>query len=124
MKILSLIIKQKYFDEIIAGTKTQETREIKLSTEKKYVLHDNNGYALQTEEGNSIPIKYDAIRFYVGYNKNRDTALVEVKNAYTTILTDENNEVIQYQLEDGSWFIVEIITYDLGKIIEVKKADK
>ena len=28
-KVLTLIIKQKYFDEIIAGTKKQESREIK-----------------------------------------------------------------------------------------------
>lgn len=37
MEILTLIIKQKFFDEIIAGKKTQEFREIRPTTQKNTV---------------------------------------------------------------------------------------
>jgi hypothetical protein len=96
MKILTLIIKQVYFDQILNGTKTQEFREIKPSTEKKYV--DSTGIKPK-------PILYDAIRFYVGYHTNRDTALVAVQDASV------------------NYFVTEI-TYDLGKILESTQGDK
>ena len=85
MNILTLIIKQKYFDEILAGTKTQEFREIRPNTQKKYCELDEEGYCKE-EDGILIPRKYDAIQFYVGYNKNRASALVEVKDAHIELL--------------------------------------
>ena len=96
MKILTLIIKQVYFDQILNGTKTEEFREIKPSTETKYV--DRTGIKPK-------PIFYDAIRFYVGYHTNRETALVAVQQAS-----------INYFVTD--------ITYDLGKILESTQGDK
>ena len=71
MKTLNLIIKQVYFDQIINGTKTQEFREVKPTTIKKLLQLDEDGYELEDEKGNAIPIHYDAIQFYVGYNKQR-----------------------------------------------------
>lgn len=88
MEILTLIIKQKYFDEILAGTKTQEFREIRPNTQKKYCELDEEGYCKE-EDGILIPRKYDAIRFYVGYNKDRASALVEVKDARIELFEDE-----------------------------------
>jgi hypothetical protein len=96
VKILTLIIKQIYFDQILGGTKTQEFRKIKQSTENRYV--DRTGIKLR-------PIVYDAIRFYVGYHTNRDTALVAVQNA-----------TIDY-------FVSEI-TYNLGEILESTRGEK
>lgn len=117
MKILTLIIKQKYFDEIIAGTKKQEFRDIKPSTEKKYIEIDKEGYALNDKNGNDIPIKYDAIRFYVGYRKDRDTALVEVKDAYTETYVDEDGKPIIWD-QYGPDYWAERIVYNLGKVLE------
>lgn len=117
MKVLTLIIKQKYFDLIMKGEKTQEFREIRPSTEKRYVQLDEDGYEKIDENGNSIPIEYDAIRFYVGYNKNRDSALVEVKGAYTEIFVDENDEIIDYEY-NGEYYIAQQIVYDLGEVLE------
>ena len=77
-KVLTLIIKQKYFDEIIAGTKKQESREIKPSTERKYILFDEDGYPIEDENRNIVPIQYDALLLYVGYKPDREAALVEV----------------------------------------------
>lgn len=41
-KTLYLTIKQSYFDEIMAGTKTDESRRIKPTTYKKYLQRDGN----------------------------------------------------------------------------------
>lgn len=118
MKILTLIIKQKYFDEILSGKKTVETREIRHNNFKKYCELDEEGYALFDEEnGVFVPKKYDAIRFYVGYNKDRATALVEVKDANIGIFVDEEGKEIVYEA-GGEEFIASYIDYDLGKVIE------
>lgn len=126
MKTLNLITKQVYFDQIINGTKTQEFREVKPTTIKKLLQLDEDGYELEDENGNAIPIHYDAIQFYVGYNKDRDSALVEVKDEYCEIFLDENNEPIIY--EDGTdkdgnpleW-VAEQVVFNLGKVLEIHR---
>ena len=66
MKILKLIIKQKYFDAILAGRKVQEFREVRPTTIKKLLQLDKDGYEVEDENGNAQPIHYDAIQFHVG----------------------------------------------------------
>lgn len=124
MKILNLIIKQKYFDEIIAGTKTQEFREIRPTTSKKYINYLCDGIVytddkMLPEEGDIevVPIEYDAIRFYVGYNKDRDSALVEVKDALVEFFVDEDGNDIVYDYK-GEEYIAAQIVYNLGKVIQ------
>ena len=56
MKILQLIIKQNYFDEIIALTKKQEFRECKPTTYRKYCEVDDEGYCVM-ENGAFVPKK-------------------------------------------------------------------
>ena len=125
MKTLNLIIKQCFFDEIIKGTKKQEFREVKPTTIKRLVQLDKDGYEVEDENGNAQPIKYDAIQFYVGYNKDRDNALVEVVGAHCEIFVDENNEPITYEHgrdKDGNplvW-VVEQVVYNLGKVLAYK----
>ena len=117
MRILTLIIKQKYFDQIIAGTKKQEFREVKPTTCKKLLQLDTDGVEVEDEYGNAIPVEYDAIRFYVGYNKDRDSALVEVKSAYTEMFVDENGELIFYEHGGQDW-VAEQVVYNLGEVLE------
>ncbi|WP_455072275.1 hypothetical protein [Prevotella melaninogenica] len=125
MKTLNLIIKQCYFDEIIKGTKKQEFREVKPTTFKRLVQLDEDGYELEDENGNAIPIQYDALQLYVGYAKNRASALVEVKSAHCEIVTDEKGEPIIYECgtdEKGEplvW-VVEQVVYNLGKVLAYK----
>lgn len=126
MKTLNLIIKQVYFDQIINGTKTQEFREVKPTTIKKLLQLDEEGYEVEDENGNAIPIHYDAIQFYVGYNKDRDSALVEVKDEYCEIFVDENNEPIIYEEgtdKDGNplTWVAEQVVFNLGKVLEVHR---
>lgn len=73
MNILTLSIKQKYFDEILAGKKTHEYREIRPTNAKKYITYLCSGKeypadAELPEEGEVElkPIKYDAIKLLTG----------------------------------------------------------
>ncbi|WP_289198226.1 hypothetical protein [Bacteroides acidifaciens] len=93
---LYLPIKQVYFDQIVAGTKKEEYREIKEGiTANRYLLKDSKGkYVLNpevTEAGKEyfiddynngyfpfVPKSYKYLSLAVGYAKERDTALVEV----------------------------------------------
>ena len=112
MKILTLIIQQKWFDEIIKGKKKQEFRELRPKSEKKYIVYN--------EDGTFDAIEFDAIRFYVGYNKGRDTALVEVKNISFLDFVDENGEIIVLtDNKTGEEYDKMDIVYDLGNVLEI-----
>jgi len=92
-KILTLNIKEIYFKEIIAGTKKEEYRLLKPTTINKYTYLD---------EGKRWLKKYDAIRFFVGYHKDRESALVEVTDA-----------VYKYDKQT--------VIYYLGRVFEISK---
>lgn len=109
MKILTLIIKQCFFDQIIRGEKKEETRELRPKSEKKYIEYDGNG--------DFSAIVYDAIRFYVGYNKDRDTALVSVIGAHFEDIVDEFGNYIELE-ENGTKYDMMNIVYELGEILE------
>lgn len=111
MKILTLIIKQVFFDQIIAGTKKEETRELRPKSEKKYIAY--------AEDETYTAIEYQHIRFYVGYNKGRDTALVAVNGAHFEDIVDENGEYIELEDEQGRKYDMMNIVYELGDILEV-----
>ena len=85
MKVLPLNIKKIYFDEIINGTKKIEYRELKQTTLNKYTYLDES-------DGKRYLRRYDALRLFVGYNKDRESALVQV----TDITYNEG--VVEYHL--------------------------
>ena len=125
MKVLTLSIKQKYFDEILAGKKTKEVREIRPTNAKKYVKYECGGKEYDAdaelpEEGEiSIkPIKYDAIKLLTGaYTGKRPYALVECKGAAIYILTDENGNDIAYEYK-GEQYLASQIEFSLGRVLE------
>ena len=129
MKVLNLIIRQKYLDAILAGRKVQEFREVRPTTVKKLLQLDEDGYEIEDADGNAQPIKYDAIQFHVGYNKDRDSALVEVLGAHCEIFVDDNNKPITYEHgrdKDGNplvW-VAEQVVFDLGKVLSHNIRDK
>ena len=116
MEILTLIIKQQYFDEILAGTKKQEFREIRPNSNRKYCDLDEEGYCREVD-GVLVPRHYDAIRFYVGYKKDRASALVKVVGANIELFVDENDNFIEYT-HNGESYLAAQVVYDLGEIIE------
>jgi len=91
LKVLTLIIEKQYFEEIVKGEKTEEYRELKQTTLNKYTYIDE-------ADGKRYLKRFDALRLYVGYHSDRDSAVVQV---------------LDTTYDDG------IVTYHLGKILEV-----
>lgn len=85
MKILTLIIKKVYFDEIMSGEKKIEYRELKQTTLNKYTYLDES-------DGKRYLRRYDALHFYVGYESDRESAIVEVVD------TTYNEGTVEYHL--------------------------
>ncbi|MGL4520393.1 MAG: GIY-YIG nuclease family protein [Phocaeicola sp.] len=85
MKVLTLNIKKVYFDEIMKGEKDIEFRELKQTTLSKYTYLDES-------DGKRYLRRYDALRLYVGYQKDRESAIVEVVD------TIWNEGVVEYHL--------------------------
>ena len=70
---------------IICGTKKIEYRELKQTTLNKYTYLDET-------DGKRYLRRYDALRLFVGYNQDRESALVQV----TDITYNEG--VVEYHL--------------------------
>jgi hypothetical protein len=85
MKVLTLNIKKVYFDEIMSGEKKIEYRELKQTTLNKYTYLDES-------DGKRYLRRYDALRLFVGYHKDRESALVQVTD------TTYNNGIVEYHL--------------------------
>lgn len=85
MRVLTLNIKKIYFDEIMSGAKKIEYRELKQTTLNKYTYLDES-------DGKCYLRRYDAIRFFVGYHKDRESALVQVKDI------TYNEGIVEYHL--------------------------
>lgn len=125
MNVLTLSIKQKFFDEILAGNKTQEFREIRPNTSQKYVRYKVGDKEYkhfeevpEDQEPEVVPVEYDAIKFLIGeYKGTRPFAIVEVKGAKVEILTDEDGNEIPYEV-DGVEYVMAQIVYDLGKVLD------
>lgn len=123
---LYLTIKQDYFNQIIAGTKTTEYREIKTTTAKRYLKAGKDGGPLlnseNTEEGKKyfldtynndrfpfVPKDYKYLHLAVGYNTNRDEAIVEVTGVSFSIIARKG--------EHCNW----VEEFHLGKVIKLIK---
>lgn len=117
MKVLTLSIKQKFFDEIIKGAKTQEFREIRPNSQSKYCDLDEDGFCKEVD-GILQPRKYDAIKFLTGeYKGKRPFAIVEVKEANIELFVDEDGNFIEYEYQ-GEMYTAAQVVYNLGKVIE------
>ena len=129
MEILTLSIRQKYFDEILSGKKLQEYREIRPSNSSRYIRYVLNGKEYKNpddmpsedEEPGEVTlsaVKYDAIKFLTGeYKGKRPYIIVEVLSSEIKILTDENDQEIELE-EKGVKYIAAQMVYNLGKVIE------
>lgn len=85
LKVLTLNIKEVYFKEILSGKKKIEYRELKQTTLNKYTYLDD-------ADGKRYLRRYDIIRFYVGYHKDRDSAIVQVLD------TKFNEGIVEFYL--------------------------
>ena len=97
--MLSLTIKQVYFNEIFRGEKDVEYRQIKNTTMGKLTLVDK-------ETGKRYVRQPNLLRLSAGYAKDRDVMLVEVRQ---TVFVQPNQ-----------------VEYHLGRVVEydVRKPDQ
>ena len=133
MNVLTLSLKRQYFDEILAGKKTHEYREVRPSSTKKYVhllcegkfYEDDDPTFDETNPDSPVEIvakQYDAIKFYTGaYDGKRPYMVVEVKNAEAVIMADENGDDLILKDNNGEEYIAVTVDYTLGKIIELNE---
>lgn len=112
MNVLTLSIKQNFFDEIIEGLKTFERREIRPQNSSKYCDFEQDG----TLKGAK---KYTHLKLVTGpYKEKRPYIIVEVKKAEIILWTDEETgEYIEYEY-NGEKYIQASVEYSLGEIIE------
>ncbi|MBO4891550.1 MAG: GIY-YIG nuclease family protein [Prevotella sp.] len=95
LDVLSLCIKQKYFDEIMKGEKDIEYRELKPTTMGKLTRIDK-------ETGKRYIRRPDILRLYTSYTKDHDVLLVRV----TDVMYED--QMIEYHLG-------KIVEYDIKK---------
>ena len=143
---LYLPIKQVYFDSILAGRKKEEYREIKDTTFKKYLetwKEGNEEGLLYNDELVSedqgldimmynngvypfLPIDYKYLKLAVGYEKDRDTAIVEVVDISFQLAKDKNGKIVRFFWDEENGFRADDkgdsaiwnVVYHLGEIIE------
>lgn len=132
MKILTLIIKKKWLDEILSGEKTIEEREIRPKSLKKYarIVDLATGKKYETYEDlfanvapndkgfDFEPREYDAIQFYAGYETDRAGALVEVKGAECVPFFYEDDGSPIYEEYKGQNVQLVLVEYKLGKVLQ------
>ena len=133
---LYLPIKQVYFDQIIAGTKKIEYREIKEGiTAGRYLLKDASGKFVRNPEVAKdpnreyniddiidgrfpfLPKPYKYLSLAVGYAKERDTAVVEV-----TEITF-HPEMVREDRDGKPCFAFWIIEYHIGSVIDIHRVN-
>ena len=122
---LYLTIKQVYFDQIMAGTKKEEYRDISPNTFKKYLACDKQGipyvnmenynendfefygpleeFLMACKDG-KFPFYFrEDIKFLnlaVGYNKVRDTAIVEVTDITPMITKNNKGQEVRFNVNN------------------------
>ena len=130
MKTLTLNLKRQYFDEILAGTKTHEYRDLFPENNDRFIRYRLNGkdYKLneipsEGEEAGEItpvPIKFDAIKFLTGaYKGTRPYMIVEVLDAQIIIPKDgDGDPIVIYDEATDTEFYMAQMDYTLGKVLE------
>lgn len=131
MKVLTLSIKRKPFDDILSGKKDFERREIRPSNVTNYVSFIVDGKEYEKEEdvpeGDSeVMVKaksYDRLKLVTGeYKGKRPYLIVEIKDARVEFLYDENGDFI-IGMEKGKEYAIAHIVFELGNIVETFKGE-
>lgn len=125
-KTLTLSIRQQFFDEIVAGTKTTEERDVKPTTYRQLVYFEADGKVYEhfedipsdAEQIVIEPIRYEQLKLLTGaYSGKRPYAVVNVENAHVEMLVDGDKQVF-LRMADGRQFPASIVVYHLGEIVE------
>ena len=105
---VQLQIKREFLDQILAGEKTEEFREVTEANIRKFCEVDADGNAVSLK-------KIKTIEFHNGYKalNERPVAVVEVKSFDCMPMRDEEDEIITDEEGNEEAMFV----FDLGKIV-------
>lgn len=101
---LYLVLKKEFFNEIMAGTKTEEYRDFTDFFINKLCILDDEGEIIACKE-------YDTVKFQMGYSKDAPQIIVECKEIYIA-----QDDVPEKDLQPENFFFVIV----LGQILEKK----
>ena len=131
MKTLTLSLNRAAFDQVLAGTRKHECRDIFPENQRRFIRYVLNGKSyvsleeMPSEEEEAgevdvVPVKYDCIKFLTGSSSAgpRPFLTVEVLDAEVIFLTNEEGEdLVIVDDETGIAFLAMQVEYTLGKII-------
>lgn len=100
---------KKYLRYVVCGEEFADLKDVPDKEPYNSEL-DDKGFEVSI-------IDYDAIRFYVGYNKDRDSMLVRVNNSILQFFEDEEGEPVYYE-HKGAVYIASQMIYQLGEVLE------
>jgi hypothetical protein len=101
LETLPLTIKKKWFDEIIAGNKKEEYREVKSYWIKRLTNQNNDG----SVNGKSFYKHFRYVKFSNGYAKNAPSITLEFKGIEIKTIKHEfynNEELDVFAIKLGS----------------------
>lgn len=101
-KELYLVLKKKWFLEILKGEKTEEYRDYTDYYINKFCVFDKDGNWVDNQ-------RYDVVRFQLGYSKNAPQMIVELKE----IFLEEDDTQDEFLTTENCNFVIE-----LGEILE------
>lgn len=96
-KELYLVLRKKWFLEILKGEKKEEYRDFTDYYINRLCICDSKGEIVDVQ-------KYDTVRFQLGYAKNAPQILVECKS----ILLEADNEDDEEFTTDNCNFVIEL----------------
>lgn len=115
MNYLTLQIKRVHLDDILAGKKPDEFREIRPKNAKKFIEY----FIADDGEEDVRPRTYDGLKLVNGYATDRPEVIIKYKNAEIEYLVDEDGNPIEYE-ENGEIYMTAQMIYSLGKVISKK----
>ena len=116
---LTVTVLPDEFDRIRSSAQTELCREVRPINVGQYLQLDADGFELEDDDCNAIPVQYQAILLQDGYDKNSRALMISVDSISTRMLVDEEGELIVYRYNEQDW-IAEEVVYTLGKILNNK----
>lgn len=115
MNYLTLQIKREHLDNILAGKKPDEFREIRPNNAKKFIEYFTN----EDGEEDVRPRKYDGLKLLNGYATDRPEVIIKYMNSEIEYIINEDGDFIEYE-ENGESYLKAQMVYSLGKVVSKK----
>lgn len=141
-KSLYLPISKAYFEQLLNGQRPKESRRIRATTYRKYLLREHGKLVYDPyvphvpdcwifDYNNGvfpfIPIDYKYLRLQVGYSKNSSNGIARIKSITFDVKRDKQGHIIYYRYSSESDMIEDpdgdhvfwYIYYEIDRFIEL-----